>query len=155
LGNSSCVHFWLLFLILRISGFSPFSRISRSGWFLFCLVCRCDAALNQLVTSVVDSTLQIPTVCNQLVGTVFQSCCFPYKLVSFKVGAHTPATAAEDSPAQPPHVLAKYTQEPWLYPPPPLTKERSSVGRAQALHGLASCWCPFPIHSGSNVCIRA
>ena len=31
---------------------------------------------------------------------------------------------------QPPHPLAKYTQTPWLYPPPPLTKERTSVGRA-------------------------
>ena len=39
-----------------------------------------------------------------------------------------------------PHALAKYTKEPWLYPSPPLTKERSSVGRAQAPHRLASCW---------------
>jgi len=31
---------------------------------------------------------------------------------------------------QPPHALTKYTKEPWLYPPPPLTKECSSVGRA-------------------------
>ena len=45
------------------------------------------------------------------------------------------------------HPLAKYTKEPWMYPPPPLTKERSSVGRAQALHRLASRWCPFSIHS--------
>ena len=28
------------------------------------------------------------------------------------------------------HTLAKYTKEPWLYPPPPHTKERSCVGRA-------------------------
>jgi len=55
LGNSCFVHFCLLFLDLRISGFSAFSRISRSawfsgfsplsrnscsGWFLFCLVSR-------------------------------------------------------------------------------------------------------------------
>ena len=38
LGNSGFVHFGLLFLILRISPFSPFSRNSRSGWFVFCLV---------------------------------------------------------------------------------------------------------------------
>jgi len=29
-----------------------------------------------------------------------------------------------------PHALAKYTKEPWLYPPLPLTKEPSFVGRA-------------------------
>jgi len=29
-----------------------------------------------------------------------------------------------------PHALAKYTQEPWLYSPLPLTKDRSFVGRA-------------------------
>jgi len=29
-----------------------------------------------------------------------------------------------------PHALAKYTKEPWLYPPPSCTKERSSVRRA-------------------------
>ena len=46
-----------------------------------------------------------------------------------------------------PHALAKYTKEPWLYPPPPLTKERSSVGRSQAPHRLSSHWCPFSIHS--------
>jgi hypothetical protein len=40
LGYSGFVHFGLLFLILRIPGFSPFSRISRAGWFLFCPVCR-------------------------------------------------------------------------------------------------------------------
>ena len=93
LGYSGCVYFWLLFLILRISGFSPFSRISRSGWFLFCRVCRCDAALNQLVTSVVDSTLRIPPTCNQLGGTVFPSCCFPYKPASFKVGSWGPRSS--------------------------------------------------------------
>ena len=37
-----------------------------------------------------------------------------------------------------PHPLAKYTKEPWLYPLPPLNKERSSVGRAKAPHKLAS-----------------
>ena len=31
---------------------------------------------------------------------------------------------------QPPHALAKYTKEPWLYPPLSLTKECSFVGRA-------------------------
>jgi len=55
-GNSGFVHFCLLFLILRIFGFSalsrisrsdwfsgflPFSSNSRSGWFLFCLVSSC------------------------------------------------------------------------------------------------------------------
>ena len=33
LSTSSVVHVCLLFLILRSSGFSAFSRISRSGWF--------------------------------------------------------------------------------------------------------------------------
>jgi len=37
LGNSVFVHFFW-FLILRISGFSPFARISRSGWFFSFLV---------------------------------------------------------------------------------------------------------------------
>jgi len=31
---------------------------------------------------------------------------------------------------QPPHALGKCTKEPWLYPPPPLIKAQSSVGRA-------------------------
>jgi len=40
LGNFDFVHFFLFVLILRISGFPPFSRNSRSSWFLFCLVSR-------------------------------------------------------------------------------------------------------------------
>jgi len=39
----------------------------------------------------------------------------------------TPLTSAN---TQPPHALAKYTKEPWLYPSSPLNKERSFVGRA-------------------------
>jgi len=35
-----------------------------------------------------------------------------------------------ERPSTSPHALAKYTKEPWLYPPLPLTKERSFVGRA-------------------------
>jgi len=35
-----------------------------------------------------------------------------------------------ERPSTSPHALAKYTKEPWLYSPPPLTKERLSVGRA-------------------------
>jgi len=50
-----------------------------------------------------------------------------------------------------PRALAKYTQEPWLYPSLPLTKERSSVGHAQAPHRLASRWCPFSIHSSNSL----
>ena len=34
-----------------------------------------------------------------------------------------------ERPSTSPHALAEYTKEPWLYSPPPLTKERSSVGR--------------------------
>jgi len=35
------LHFWNVSgRMLRIPGFSPFSRISRAGWFLFCPVCR-------------------------------------------------------------------------------------------------------------------
>jgi len=65
-------------------------------------------------------------------------------------------TSTQPSPltpahTQPPHALAKYTKEPWLYPPPPLNKERSSVGRAQAPHRLVSRWCPFSIHSSNGV----
>jgi len=48
------------------------------------------------------------------------------------------------------HALAKYTK-PWLYPPPPLTKQRSSVGRVQTPHRLASPWCPFAIHSSNGL----
>jgi len=51
-------------------------------------------------------------------------------LFKLAVGDHTPATATEDNPAQPPHALVKYTKDPWLYPSPPLTKECSFVGRA-------------------------
>jgi len=51
-------------------------------------------------------------------------------LVDDSTKVHTPATAMEDSPSQPPHALAKYTKEPWMYPSPPLTKESSFVGRA-------------------------
>jgi len=32
-----------------------------------------------------------------------------------------------------------------------LTKERLSVGRAQAPHRLASRWCPFSIHSSNGL----
>jgi len=49
------------------------------------------------------------------------------------------------------HALAKYTKEPWLYPPLPLTEERSSVGHAQVPHRLASSWCPFLIHSSNGL----
>jgi len=56
-----------------------------------------------------------------------------------------------ERPSTSPHALAMYTKEPWLYPPPPLTKERSSVGRAQAPHGLVSCWGPFSIHSSNGL----
>ena len=52
-----------------------------------------------------------------------------------------------ERPSTSPHALAKHTKEPWLYPPPRLTKERSSVGRAQAPHRLAPRWCPFSMHS--------
>jgi len=66
-----------------------------------------------------------------------------------------PSTSTQPTPLTPvhtqhPHALAKYTQGPWLYPLPPLTKERSSVGRAQAPHRLASRWCPFSIHSSNG-----
>ena len=49
------------------------------------------------------------------------------------VRTELPSTSTQPTPltpahTQPPHALAKHTKEPWLYPPPPLTKERSSVG---------------------------
>jgi len=67
-----------------------------------------------------------------------------------------PSTSTQPTPltpanTQPPHALAKYTKEPWLYPPPPLTNERSSVGRAQATHRLASRWYPSSIHSSNSL----
>jgi len=34
----------------------------------------------------------------------------------------------------------------WMVGKRVITKERSSAGRAQALHMLASPWCPFQIH---------
>ena len=40
LGKFWFCAFLLLFLVLRICGFPPFSRNSRSGWFLLCLVYR-------------------------------------------------------------------------------------------------------------------
>ena len=40
MGNSGSVYFGLSFLILRISGFSPFFRNPRSVWFLYCLASR-------------------------------------------------------------------------------------------------------------------
>jgi len=46
------------------------------------------------------------------------------------------------------NALSKYAKEPWLYPTPPLTNERSSVGRAQALHMLVY---PFSIHSSNGL----
>jgi len=77
--------------------------------------------------------------------------CFGYKLpVRFAhLGLSQPSVRTQ-LPSTSSHALAKYTKEPWLYPPPPLTKERSSVGRAQAPHRLASRWCPFAIHISSN-----
>ena len=55
-----------------------------------------------------------------------------------------PSTSTEPTPLTPAHTQPpKYTNDPWLYPSPPLTKERSSVGRAQAPHKLASRWCPL------------
>jgi len=56
-----------------------------------------------------------------------------------------------ERPSTSPHALTKYTKEPWLYPSPPLTKERASVGCAQAPHRLSSCWCPFSIHSSNGL----
>ena len=52
--------------------------------------------------------------------------------------------------------------KPWLFsfnipphhccsPPPPLTNEHSSVGRAQALHGLSSRWLHLKIHSSNGL----
>ena len=52
----------------------------------------------------------------------------------------TPLTPAN---TQPSHPLAKYTKEPWLCPPVPLTKERSSVGRAQVGVSLVSLLDPL------------
>jgi len=60
----------------------------------------------------------------------------------------TPLTRAN---TQPPHPLTMYTEEAWLYPPPPLTNERLFMGRIQAPHRLASRWCPFSIHSWNNL----
>ena len=34
-----------------------------------------------------------------------------------------------ERPSTSPHAFAEYTKEPWLYSPPPLTKERLSLGR--------------------------
>jgi len=60
---------------------------------------------------------------------------FGYKLPVRHVPLGLDSVVAKDRttlPAntQPPHALAKHTKEHWLYPPPPSTKERSSVGCA-------------------------
>jgi len=76
------------------------------------------------------------------------------------VRTELPSTSIQPTPltpanTQPLHTLARYTKEPWLYPPPALTKERSSVGRAQAPHRLASRWCPFdPLFKRSRLHCR-
>jgi len=44
--------------------------------------------------------------------------------------ASVAAKARTELPSTFTHAMAKYTKEPWLYLPPPLTKERSTVGRA-------------------------
>ena len=67
-----------------------------------------------------------------------------------------PSTSTQPTPltpahTQPPHASARYTQEPWLNPLPPLTKVRLSVRRAQTPHRLASRWCPFSIHSSNGL----
>ena len=72
------------------------------------------------------------------------------------VRTELPSTSIQPTPltpanTQPLHTLARYTKEPWLYPPPALTKERSSVGRAQAPHSLASHWCPLSIYSSNGL----
>jgi len=63
-----------------------------------------------------------------------------------------PSTSTQPTPSTPantrhPHPLAKYTKDSWLYPPPPLTKERSSMGRVQAPHRLVSLFYPLFIWS--------
>jgi len=78
---------------------------------------------------------------------------FGYKLPLWHVPLGLASVAAKDR--APLHIhsrLGKYTKEPWLYPPPPLSKERSSVGRAQAPHRLASRCSPFSIHSSNCLC---
>jgi len=60
----------------------------------------------------------------------------------------TPLTPAN---TQPPNPLATYSKKHWLYPPPPLTNERSSVGRAEAPHRLASRWYTSSIHSSNGL----
>ena len=50
-----------------------------------------------------------------------------------------------------PHALTKYTKEPCLYPPSPLTNKCSSVGHAQAPHRLTSRWYPSFIHSSNSL----
>jgi len=63
----------------------------------------------------------------------------------------TETTTLKLANTQPTHPLATYTYEPWLYSPPPLTKERSTVGHAQAPHILTSCWLPPSIHSSNGL----
>jgi len=80
---------------------------------------------------------------------------FGYKLpVRFARFAHlglSQPSVRTELPSTSTHALAKYTKEPRLYPPPPLTKERSSVRRAQAPHRLVSRWCPVLIHSSNRL----
>jgi len=65
--------------------------------------------------------------------------------------AFTQTTPLTPANTQPPHALATYTKEPWLYPTHALTKERLSVRRAQAPYRLASRWYPFLIHSSNGL----
>ena len=78
----------------------------------------------------------------------FYRCASPQCSVrTARTSTSTQTTPLTPKLTQTPHALAKYTKEPWLYPPSPLTNKCSFVGRAQAPH---MCY-PSSIHSSNGL----
>jgi len=94
------------------------------------------------------ATNQPPDACLYKKLTVALGQCVQKNKIKMSEGEEWPSAHTK-----PVHPLAKYIKGPWLYPPPPLPKECSSVGRAQAQHRLTSQsrWCPFEIHSSNRL----
>jgi len=126
-------------------------RAAASFLFVFVLAATCTM-LQQVLTSDLPPTQNpctpqhftptcLPTNPLHLIaisGLVMNSLSGAYRLSSPQCSLMTdrPWTSTQNTqltPAntQPQHPMTKYTQEPCLYPPPPLAKEQSSVGPAQ------------------------
>jgi len=105
--------------------------------FVFVLIATCTMACQRLTPGLASSQQH----CMQPHFTPTSSPPIPLHLVAISIlainlpvpGAHlglSQPSLRTARPSTPPHALARYTKEPWLYPPLPLTKERSFAGRA-------------------------